>query len=461
MGTFTAVYEKLQLSLPFQLTRIINLHIEESLNNHAHLSLEGYLEEGVILEDMQRVSLQDTLQVQKLEEEPKMLFLGIPIHISITHDGAFWKLSLKAMSYSLLLDFKKNRRSFQNPDETYHDMMRKVVKAYPEGMLAFQGEDKVKNCSILQYDETDWQWLLRMASHLGVVIYPYMEQKGPKLYVGLHTRKTYGIDASWYQLRKELGASISFKENYGDAMEEDFEDYTVQSENNYPLGEQCIVLKKTYRIVRKVTVYQLGQVLHTYNFKRETGIQHPKTYTSTLKGVGIQGKVLARQKDKLKVHLAIDEVQQEVEAFWYPFSTTYTTEGQTGWYAMPEVGANITLFIPSHDEEEAYVGAINRTDGKENPKTQDSTIQYFGTKEQKEMMLAPDTILFHTTKRQIALKLDDKEGISVTSEKDIHLYTAQNFTLEADIFTCQAKDKLILATDKTSIIIDQVTHITG
>lgn len=38
--------------------------------------------------------------------------------------------------------------------------------------------------------------------------------------------------------------------------------------------------------------------------------------------------------------------------YWFPYSTIYASEDNTGWYCMPEIGDSIRIYFPSKKEEE-------------------------------------------------------------------------------------------------------------
>lgn len=55
-------------------------------------------------------------------------------------------------------------------------------------------------------------------------------------------------------------------------------------------------------------------------------------------GAALEGKIIAVQGEKVKVHLNADARQPVDKAYWFPFSTMQSASDGSGWYYMPEEG---------------------------------------------------------------------------------------------------------------------------
>ncbi|TCO68975.1 hypothetical protein [Marinisporobacter balticus] len=128
---------------------------------------------------------------------------------------------------------------------------------------------------------------------------------------------------------------------------------------------------------------------------------------------------------------------------------------------MPQEGDSVGLYIKGIDEREAYVKRVNRLDGEENPKVQDPEVKYYGTIHGKEMKLGPKELSFSTVENVLYIKMMDETGIEVMSDNDIHIKTEKNFYAECETMEIESKDKIILATKSSSLIVDEVVHING
>jgi hypothetical protein len=453
----TMIYEELIIEAPFKFSQILELEMKQSLNEHGFVFLKAVLAEE---EKIDTIHYLNEKQILKIKKSNRIIFSGMLAKITMKRLANMVEVQLVLASHSIQLDFKEKSRSFQNVKATYEDVFKKIVKEYGGDLIDYISENKTLQVPRIQYKETDWAYIKRLASYVGGKIYPYVQGDKVQVYVGIHIGETYKEDSYEYKIKKQIKEYLLFERNFKKGEEIDFVTYEVESLEDYELGDKVVYEQITFAIVKKVSVLKQGRLVHTYTLQKAKSIRQGETYNPQIKGASLDGTILAIEKDKIKVHLNIDEAQKEEEAYWYKFATPYTTEGQTGWYVMPEVGSSVSLYSPSSDEASAYTIQVNRQDGEENPKTQDPTIKYFGTAYQKEMKLAPTHITFSAPEDQIYIKLENK-GIQVASSENIKLYSEKGIKSESETVEITAKERIILRTDQTNIIMDNVVHIKG
>ena len=116
----------------------------------------------------------------------KVLFSGIIVKAArYCEEGEFY-IDMTASSYSLLYDLERKRRSFQKKSRTYGELFQMITGVYPSGTYIWNGDEKCVpvNQFLLQYQESDWEFMKRLASihHKGLI--PEIIVPGPKLYIG-------------------------------------------------------------------------------------------------------------------------------------------------------------------------------------------------------------------------------------------------------------------------------------
>jgi len=94
------------------------------------------------------------------------------------------------------------------------------------------------------------------------------------------------------------------------------------------VGEVTIELKK-------------GLLVYNATLVRELTIRQNPIYNEKIQGNSIEGTVLAVQNQEIKLHLNIDQEQDEATAYWYPFVPPTTDM----LYLMPQIGTNASLYI--------------------------------------------------------------------------------------------------------------------
>ena len=99
------------------------------------------------------------------------------LRIKETKAGAL-AVELLCSSKSILLDRIPRYRSFQDPKLTYTDIAQEVNKNYNDGeTLVNVGEDmKEVPRMTIQYNETDWEYIKRLASYTGQPVIPYYDK---------------------------------------------------------------------------------------------------------------------------------------------------------------------------------------------------------------------------------------------------------------------------------------------
>ena len=99
-----------------------------------------------------------------------MLFQGIVTNIRINANNDVRTLEIEALSKTFLNGYKeKKQKSFQNENSTYGDIFNQINSGYNN----IQMVDNITNGAkidkfIVQYKETDWEFLKRLASHFNV-----------------------------------------------------------------------------------------------------------------------------------------------------------------------------------------------------------------------------------------------------------------------------------------------------
>ncbi|MGM0501838.1 MAG: YwqJ-related putative deaminase [Bacillota bacterium] len=202
-------------------------------------------------------------------------------------------------------------------------------------------------------------------------------------------------------------------------------------------------------------------VEYTYDLRPEKGIRQNIIRNEKLIGSGLTGEVIDTQNDKVRLHLDIDEQQEKDKAYWFPYSTRYTAEGNSGWYCMPELEDSVQLHFPNAKEEDGLVMNSLPQDGESNPKMTDPEVKYFGTPEDKDMMMNEQELTFSAKseeKSRIFIKLEENNGIEVESTEQLNFQAEKDFLIEAEKnLDIAAKEGIYFNCKESSIVLDGET----
>ncbi len=465
------VTEELKIELPFKYKIIKNLEVYEVFNEHSKIFIKGILDnDKENIQKFQELGIPDNFKIigKKIIYEKNLIkiedfdiFYGVITKIKIEHTGNLYNFEIEGHSYSIMLDFNKKFRSFQDMSTTYRNLIGDIVKEN-KGNTIFMGDfSKTLDIPFIQYNETDWKFIKRLSSYLGLQLCPDIKTEKPNIFIGIKKGKEYISNEYEYKIKKDMENYFYFKENHMKVTEEDFISYQIETKDNYEIGDKIFYKQLKLVVIKKYLQLKGSDLLNTYELKQEKNIKQERLYNEQIIGQVINGKVIKIEKDKIKVHLDIDEKQEEAKAYLYNFVSNYTTEGNTGWYIMPEIDNKIELYLPTKDEKHAYLRKILRQDGKENEKTQDTRTKYFGTIDKKELKLSPDELKFTTNGESLYINMQNTGGISIVSNENINIYSEKNIKIESEKLEICSNDKIALATQNANIVVDNVTHIKG
>lgn len=433
--------------LPFATEAISKLKSIQRLNEHGTAYLSGILSKDS-MEAIHRLTEKTTIKifVRKPAGNEDTIFCGIPCSMKIKHRNGVneWFLLLK--DSSIILDLQKKSRSFQNTNNTYKNIFDAILSSNGGSCVDTVSNNDTLNHPLIQYEETDWEFLKRAASNIKAPIYSNPQSEKPGICLGVPK-------GSSHQDPKII--KQSFKDGYN-RVSCRFESY-----HDYQIGDTITDGSISLTITEKVTRLKKGLLSYSYLGQNSEAITQKPQKNSNLKGISMKGTVIDVKEDLLKVRLSIDSHQSKSEARWFPLATPYAAEGSAGFYAMPQTGEQVNLYFPSCEEKDAMIWYANRLDSSDNSNVNRPAIKRFGTEDGKELKLSPNQLSFSASKNKLLLSMDQKNGIILKSHKDIHLKTPKKLLSRCQALEMESQDKIIISTPSCSIIVDDIVHIKG
>lgn len=438
------------------------LEIVKEINEHARVSFAALVPKGEQDKYIQMTESQTPIEIT--HSDGTCLFKGIVINIKVKSVRDVFYLSAEGVSHTFNMDVKLKRRSFQNKDMKYTELIDEVIKEYSANYIDAVSEEGTTSKFIIQYDETDWEFLKRMASHFNAGLVPDTYSNKPKIWFGTPEGKDKGkLENYNYSVSKEIGQYRIASENYNKKIDEkDFIYYKIETEDLLNLGDSISFQNKKLYIYRSVSKLKNGVLIHEYTMAPENRLRQDILYNEKIVGASVEGKVIDIQEDNVRIHLDIDEKQNKDEAFWFPYSTFYTTEGETGWYCMPELEDRVKLYFPTKKEEEGIVLSSIRRRTKGGDFIKDPDVKIFRTKYGKEILFAKDEIMITGKDDEVLIRLIENEGIEIYSNKDIAVRADKGLKIESGKnIEMSAGSKISIKCKDSSIEMDGITAIKG
>ncbi|MDP4180491.1 MAG: contractile injection system protein, VgrG/Pvc8 family [Bacillota bacterium] len=411
------------------------LTIVRRINDHVKVNFTAIVPEGQKDKYIQMTDLQSKIEINhngKSSSTP--LFKGIVTNIEVRSYRDVYYLEVEAVSYSYNLDIKLKRRSFQDKDMAFTDLIKKVLGDYPGADFIDEAAKSSKlEKFIIQYDETDWEFLIRMASRFNVGLVPDPISDKPKFWFGAPDGGSKGnLEEFNFSVSKKISDFRYSSENFIKGIDDkDFIYYKVETDNILNIGDSISFQKKNLYVYESIGDLNDGVFKHEYSLSPKKGLSQDLLLHEKAAGCSVEGKVIDIKEDNIRVHLEIDKEQAKDKAFWFPYSTFYTTEGNTGWYCMPELDDLVKLYFPTNKEEEGIITNSIRRRTKGGDFIMEPDVKIFRTKFGKEIMFNDKEIMISAKDKEILIRLIEDKGIEIYSKKDIKIVADKGISMES------------------------------
>lgn len=422
----------LQIELPYDLATVRSFRIVRKFNDHARCYISTTMSEEQADLCLRNGTYQDRLLIRKSAEQgTEYLFAGGISNIDIRMEDGIPHVTIEGLSRTYEMDRQLESRSFQNKHLTYTDLIQQIANLYPGGDAQNEATspEAAIDQLIVQYEETNWQFLKRLASRIGTVILPDVVVDAPRVYFGVP-------DFSWgkvirsqhYSIMKNRGDFLDIQANSDTSSvlrESDFVSYRVHTNQHCRVGDNVSFKGQIWVVAESVITYESGLIYYEYVLVQRAALRRKVRTNRAIQGVALEGRVIKRGNNMVKVHLDIDQAPDELGNWWFP----YSPEGNNIFHCMPEEGARIKVYFPEGTEKKAM--AINSVRGRsEEMKSrtvfQKPTTKVFHMPGDAKMELGEDGVLFE--KNTVRLTLDGND-ISLNATESILVVASDEIEL--------------------------------
>ncbi len=416
------VYQSVWAELPYSVVQILDVRMSAGMNCHACLQI------AAICEDSERQRFASQLveheTIKGGYREGGLFFAGRIADASLSYEKGQMAVGLKAVSMTQEWDIVKRRRTFQNMDDTYEDVIRQVLSAYPGASWKSEVDiDARKPGFLLQYDETDWEFLCRLASHFGTFIMEDPAGEQGRIYFGI-PQMDYGrcVDVSSYRISQNMGRYQRYAGNVAPGMMlQNNLDWVVFSREAYRLGETVRWKQVPCQVVSVDMETKGAEILYSYGLERSEGARSRYYGNQNISGLCLPAVIKQRSGNRLRVKFDIDSGYKAGNNHYF----TYAIE-TTSWYCLPEPGSAIHIYFQSWDEASGIaVHAMRKGSRAESvPAKGAISDKSFSTATGESMEFTDKEIIFSSVSKASSFTLSN-DGNLLMEADDICLY-AQN-----------------------------------
>lgn len=455
-------FQNLEVS-PYIVEQLLDVRFDHQINEHSTFYFKALLPEEKKDSYAKDSSLGSnvSLLVRDSYGNSDILFQGMVQNVEIKSIQGTYYIEVYAISHSYLLDVERKSRSFQNKKMPYSAIVQQVATDYEDAMIkdvATQGAGIGQ--LIVQYKETDWEFLKRLASHFHTGIVNDVHFCYPRCYFGIPNNEKLALEISQYDVKKNLAKYLKLlKSGISGLQEQDFIYYQIETYLPANIGDEVQFQGRTLYVCQVKGRMDKGIFMHHLTLTTKKGMSQLYQWHDRIAGVSLNAKIVEIKNDQVKVSLKIDETSGHApgELCFFPYSTIYSSQDGSGWYCMPEIGDQVRIYFPDNIEEHSYAissvheevnqqsgddlysdginngtGANGKAGGVGNysGKRDDPSVKSIRNKDGKEIRLTPDGI--YIIADGTVITLTDNGGVSITSDQNIEFKSDHSIILSAE-----------------------------
>lgn len=483
----SVIYEN--LSIPsFSMVHIENFRLEQKLNEHICLTFSALLDnqqnEQDTTKDSKKNNKKDNDNVVYYTQvgcqvevyytlkgftKKKKMFQGVVTDVRVRTEGDISRLYVIAHSNTIQLDALKGSCSFQDTGMSYQAVVEEVLKRNKGSKAIYDSaaSNAIKNFT-MQYKETDWEFIKRMAGQNYLPLVPSYTAEKPCFYFGCQFGEhTYKMHVKEYTVSKNIHQYQTESENYiTGVLEKDYITYTVKAYDILKLGDKVEFQGIEFYIIDAVYEMEEGIVFGTYQLGRKKHFRQRKYYNSPISGISLNGSVTDVNRDKVKVHLAIDQKESSAK-YWFPYSTMSASPDGSGWYCMPKKGDQVRVYFPDEEEKNCYaISSISSytPETGSSDKMSDPNVRYLRTPDGMEIKLAPEGITIDAYDGKAVINMDKQGNITINASKNLSITAKEDVTITAEKnVTMYASEEISMTGADGTIVMEKSgnTKVTG
>ncbi|MFI8711303.1 hypothetical protein [Brevibacillus brevis] len=285
-------YQDIKVVWPYGPIRLDQLEFIHQTGTHAKLTITGIVPEDKEDEIINRAGTHDPIELYKVEGgEKQPIFMGRLDHVEIKVVRDIHYVTIKAVSHTYALDLSVKTRSFQQVNRLYRDVVDEIMSVYHGGDVIDQAfDDRQQGKYIMQYEETDWTFLKRIASHVGAVLVPDLSAHKVRLWIGMpEGRKQIKLEEeSSYEVNRAIAPYMKKAANGSSSVREyQYTTYAFDYDDLLQIGDEVQREGQTFVITKVTGNLEQGLLRWSYVCAVPEAVKQTKLYNKAIIGAAI------------------------------------------------------------------------------------------------------------------------------------------------------------------------------
>jgi len=401
--------------------KLLDFQMELKPNTHGWAKLLLRLKERPDLLQELPYDTKLTIGYNTNEGATGTLLCGLVENVAVKRKDQYYELSIDLITGSAILDRDTKQVAYQDGAMTYSQVVNQTLAKTDDAKMILATENDLATDSMLiQYNETDWVFVQRLASHLGEAVFSDWITGSPAFYFGtkMNTGQadmalndyTIAVDHRFY----EQGGFLA------DLSKRDFLYYSVETDIDYAPGTSADIQGRDCRVWYKHGELDGDQIKFTYHWSEVYKVK--RWDNESLTGTMLSGTVVEATGECVRIELDIDAVATTTLHPWTP------TTGNI-FYCMPELGTRVMLYCGSRLESSAKALENIRENGGVQPRAEDSEQmeeerehherllnpdnRFFASQDEKELSVLPDSIGLGPREDMPKIRVEDQSGVHI------------------------------------------------
>lgn len=420
MSKIYGIYDQVEMA-PYPMTILKEFEIVRSADSHDSAVIKGIISEDMLTMYEYMISSGSCVTLSFSQEGKKhLLFSGFLDEIKIYEEGYQRKAVFQLSGLTKALDRTTKWIDYQADNKKKSELIQNTMSSYHNIQYIDGCQDKVIPEFLLQYEETDYEFLQRILSTDGEKIYTLMSGEQGSIHYGSPKGNA----------TKELEMA-----NYHAFFDRHLQ-YGIKSEEFLDMGTKIKTPMGVLIVEKAVYSLKEGKSENWYTLCGEKDFSSNIIYNPKITGISLDGTIKDRKRDKVKIELDMTPETGEEKRRWFSYSSVASSGDGSGWYCMPEVGEEIRLFLPTDQERDAYVISAIRSDsggyasnagGSREPENKSlSNVQG------QEVNFTSEGVTLNCAGNVTSMELTKDGEINITAINDIEITSEEQVSIRAE-----------------------------
>uniref|UniRef100_A0A0N5AAG1 DUF6531 domain-containing protein n=1 Tax=Syphacia muris TaxID=451379 RepID=A0A0N5AAG1_9BILA len=417
------IHDSLTIETSYNVSGIDAVCLEERINAHGRLEVTFLCGTEAAQAIAERSSAADTIKVY---DDETCIFSGMLAQIKLCSDRSGARLYTVWKDFTAKMDTQKKKLAVTGMDMTYADIAEKITAGYGRAYCDMVSGSSVIPGFLLQYGETDWEFLVRLAGRNGTALvadsskdYPYfsfgLPDSQPAEITDADGVKRTTVNFEEYAQREAVFPLTAFVQ--------DCTHMRVRSDRWYPLG-QAVTCGLMDGVIEHISIRTNGSLVERYyDIVPVYGVMSHSGINVRYSGLHLPATVTEVKDTVIRADFQIGQYAKGEERYF-----SYAVES-SAWYCMPEVGTSIHIYLPENDETAAYaVHSMRNTaaGAKHAHATADPSVKSYTHPDGSAVQLDGDSLLLTADGTGTTQASLGKDGTLELKAKKITIYSAKS-----------------------------------